>query len=126
MINIEVLDEQLLNMPLVVFIRVSGLFYESKLFGIENFSDLKCFLGNIHGILDGLELKIREEKSKSRLTDLGAPRLPNPLKTGSDRPWHSAPPKAPQTRYVHQDLVLRASQNAKVTSRPHSFPIFLS
>ena len=67
MMNIEVLDEQLLNscwlscsMPLVVLIRVSRIFYESKVLVIEVFSYPKC-LGNM-GVLEGLELKIKEEK----------------------------------------------------------------
>ena len=49
MMNIEVLDEKSLNscwlnwsIPLVILIRVFGLFYESKLLGIESFSDPKC------------------------------------------------------------------------------------
>ena len=49
MINSYVIDELLLNfcwlscsIPLVVLIRVSRLFNESKLLGIEVFSDPKC------------------------------------------------------------------------------------
>ena len=48
MMNIGVLDEQLLNscwfscsIPLVIFIRVTGLFYDSKLLGIDVYSDPK-------------------------------------------------------------------------------------
>ena len=62
-------------------IRISRLFYESKLLGIEDISDLNVW-GKIHGILGGLELKIKEEK----------------LKNPSDRPWGAAPTGGPRER----------------------------
>ena len=88
MMNIDVLDEHLLNsswlscsLPLVVLIRVSELFYESKLLVIGNLVILSVW-GKIYESLDGLELKIREEKSKNT----------------SNRPWGAAPTRAPQDR----------------------------
>ena len=50
-------------MPLIVLICVYGIFYESKLLGIDNFSDSMC-LGDIHGSLEGKKLKIGEENAE--------------------------------------------------------------
>ena len=82
--------------------------------------------GKIHGRLEGLELKIGEEK----------------LEIPYDNPWGAVPARTPQGKIyltgpgaprhperlrpgcVLQALALRASQSAKVTSRSHFFPIF--
>ena len=48
------------SMLLVDWINFSGVFYGYNLLGIEVISDPK-WLGDIHGSLDDLEMKIKEE-----------------------------------------------------------------
>ena len=87
--NIEVFDEQLFNsyclgccISLVVLIRVFRRFYESKLLGIEVLVILSVW-GKIYGSLEGLELKIAEEKlEKIPFDNPGSPRLPVLLRAG--------------------------------------------
>ena len=70
-------------MSLVVLIRVYGLFYEFTILCIENFRDPKR-LGEDPWKFRRFRVDNRRRKSqKSRLTDPGVSRLPEPLREGS-------------------------------------------
>ena len=58
-----------------------GLFYESKLLDIEDITDTKC-LGEDPRKLGTFRIENREEK----------------LENSSDRPWRTAPIRAPKER----------------------------
>ena len=116
--NIEVLDEKPLNshllscsIPMVICFMFSGCFKSINYWVLRILVIINVW-GEIHGSLEGLELKIRYKT-------LGIP---------NDKPCYAASSKAPQSRplgpgaprqpdpigevFVHQDLNPRASHNA--------------
>ena len=129
--NIDVLEEQWLN----------SCWLSYSMFWLIGFMFLSCFLclnywvlrllvilsdlGEIHGSLEGLEMKNEDERTK----------------VSSNKPWGAVPTKAPQdslcmlccgalhhpeplrTGSIHRALVLHASQSVKDAWRPRSFPI---
>ena len=71
MINIDVLEEQLLIhcwlsccLPRVYLIHISRLFFKSNRLGIEVILSVS---GNIHGSLEGLEIKKRRRKVETHI-----------------------------------------------------------
>ena len=132
MMNIEVLEEQWLNsgwlscscFQLIGFVFLGCFqylnFWAFRLLGI--LSDW----GEIHGSLEGIEIKNVEEKSK-RLSDKpwgSGPtisRLDNLYPSVSSEPSQIDPH---MIDYVRQDMALHGSQSSNDTWRPCSFPIF--